>query len=359
MTKKGQSAVELAIFGSIFLFCLGALITYGMSYNFQQQHQMNTFAITLADAWSVKDTSLVAQRVILRDKHIPDPQNAFGIGGFQPVIASYSATLSNELDSEPAYGSYEDLPKVTFDVNGRIGTNTTAGWNYDHPTPLNKEIVRKVSDLLDKFRIDDSDDWYPESPPNADGEGDGIYYRYIKINIDVGGGRCVNDGGQLCNCDGTVFKYDLDGDGVVGEDEALLSDGMSVYFDFDEATRRGHEEMIAQLMHGVEMGDGYWKISNICTVDPSRGEIDLGLDPEKVDPNFRPGISPMNHKDITTNNVLTTSSDGANYTSTSQIDYKENIQRTLNKKYPPGEDTDEDYTTEREIQRTTTWSVPQ
>ena len=75
MIKNGQATVELAIFGSVLIFCLGLLINYGMYYNLSQMHQMRAFRKTLARAndETVREGSLYANCVTVYDKHIPDP----------------------------------------------------------------------------------------------------------------------------------------------------------------------------------------------------------------------------------------------------------------------------------------------
>ena len=119
--RSGQALLELAIFGSLILFLLGALVSYGLRYNFQQQAQMQAFrkAQELASQLDNSgDPYGSATYALIRDRHIPDPSHPFGVGQVSPVMASASVTRTNLGDQTAA--DYDGLPKMTIQFQGEV-----------------------------------------------------------------------------------------------------------------------------------------------------------------------------------------------------------------------------------------------
>lgn len=344
MNKRGQSAVELAIFGSIFLFCLGVLISYGMSYNFQQRQMMQAYKETRQKSYDIIDAGnkgpfASADMVVINDKHIPDPQDAWGIGGFQPVGNSYGISVSNRLYSSANYGDLDQLPRIYFKINGqelkspsdpqRLGYTIANFDSYNSPFPV---LTMKISDLLDKFKLTDRS---IDSTPN---EGDGINYRYIDFYIDKDEDGnpcdvCFNSQDELANCaDGESRKFDDDGDPDT-EEVVLLARGMSADFNGDNS-----EEIIVGFNKDQSVGedkDGkpIYRVTTIYVMDYTLGDMDTTLDTEDRDINLRPGLRPGYNKVATYNKSLSTTSADGNYSSTEAVDYSEQIKRTINLGY--------------------------
>ena len=122
--KKGQAILELAIFGSILIMLLGILINYGLKYNFQQQVMQEAFRKALG-VTAVKRSSYV----LIKDRHIPDPSNPFGIGGLAPVTSSASVTRNYELHKTA--DSEAELPRMYLEVNGEIDYYKMAGFDSE------------------------------------------------------------------------------------------------------------------------------------------------------------------------------------------------------------------------------------
>ncbi len=118
--ESGQSLLELAIFGSLLLMLLGVLVGYGLRYNFQQQATMEAFR--KAQEFAYKDDEGAprgsASYTVIKDRHIPDPQNPFGVGQVSPIMASASVTRDTYMDALP--DNYAGLPKMTMSFEGNV-----------------------------------------------------------------------------------------------------------------------------------------------------------------------------------------------------------------------------------------------
>src|SRR5512135_1346380 len=81
--KNGQALMELAVFGTLFLLILSALIGYGLKYNFQQRSQMISFRRAMAmasasdGAGGVRGTGSYS---LSQTYHIPDAAEEYGVG---------------------------------------------------------------------------------------------------------------------------------------------------------------------------------------------------------------------------------------------------------------------------------------
>lgn len=114
--EKGQALLELAIFGSLLLLLLGALLNYGLNADYSQQVFMKTFreALRRANGGS-------ASVIVVRDRYIPNPANPFAIGSPLPVSASASVTKDFDLRH------HQGRPPLTIDANGNVKDYTITG----------------------------------------------------------------------------------------------------------------------------------------------------------------------------------------------------------------------------------------
>lgn len=117
----GQALIELSVFGMFIILLLGVLISYGLKYNFQQQASMEAMRRSQEVAQQVVGglTRGSSSVTLVKDKHIPDPSNPFGVGSVMPIIASASVTRDHRLDATP--DNYEDLPKMIMRFEGNDG----------------------------------------------------------------------------------------------------------------------------------------------------------------------------------------------------------------------------------------------
>jgi len=148
---SGQALLELAIFGSILLFCFGILIQYGLSLNYRQALQMITFrrAVDLSynrSSRGVSDTNV--NLVVIHDKSIPDPSDPYSIKNRSPYVHQASAVYSDKMYQSPYYSPDEQksstLPGVDYIVDDGTGevwlTSSTAEYNGQPVTKLTRKV---------------------------------------------------------------------------------------------------------------------------------------------------------------------------------------------------------------------------
>jgi len=121
LQSKTQSLSELAIFGSILLMLLGVLLNYGLKYNAQQQtaqeaqrKALTIAANSLADG---KENDISVNYLVVKDKHIPDPANPFGLGSV--VAVSAQASVTRDYRTFMTAANKDALPKIFIDVNNQ------------------------------------------------------------------------------------------------------------------------------------------------------------------------------------------------------------------------------------------------
>jgi len=116
---SGQALLELAIFGSILLFCLSVFIQYGMSINYQEFMRMVSFRRALATSVSRNEAGANANTnmVFITDKFTPSADSPFRLKEYSPYAAQVSATYSDTLYRNPSPGSDFFLQGVDYMIN--------------------------------------------------------------------------------------------------------------------------------------------------------------------------------------------------------------------------------------------------
>jgi len=115
INHKGQSLVEIAVFGSLLLLLLGFLLDYGLQYNYQQEVKMEAFRRALRMAGE-SDLAKSQEIVLVKDLHIPDPGDRFALGQRAPFRGASSIFWSNKT-SEENLTTPELTPSVRYTFN--------------------------------------------------------------------------------------------------------------------------------------------------------------------------------------------------------------------------------------------------
>lgn len=117
--ERGQALLELAIFGSLFIMALGVLVNYGLNADLTQQTLMASFRQALYDAGKSGEQGqpISSSYLLIRDGHIPNPANPFGIGSVVPTSAAaggfvWGLRRGGRPDKE------SELPVLKIDVRG-------------------------------------------------------------------------------------------------------------------------------------------------------------------------------------------------------------------------------------------------
>ena len=121
ISRGGQALAELAVFGSLLLVLLGYLVSNVLRYDFQQQAKMEAFRRSLASASeTVFSTAPVSiSTVLLEDRHIPNPQDPFGVGQITPTMAQAGVTRKYNMQNVPK--DDKSLPTMELIVEGAQG----------------------------------------------------------------------------------------------------------------------------------------------------------------------------------------------------------------------------------------------
>lgn len=166
--NKGQALIELAIFGSILLFCVAALIQYGLQANYQQEAQMEVFRKAQKMAFYRDGPNSAVSLVLFKNKSIPDPRDQFGFAERITVPASESVVWDTDQSAqyvkkfpkesgklkaffESIFGSSskdqpkeEDLPAVYFEIEG-VNRKTSVNDKDNNPTGKKIKDVAKAA----------------------------------------------------------------------------------------------------------------------------------------------------------------------------------------------------------------------
>ncbi|MCX5701734.1 MAG: hypothetical protein NTW64_01985 [Candidatus Omnitrophica bacterium] len=120
--NKAQALVELAIFGSILLFCVAILIQYALEGGYLQQVQMEAFRKALKLAYYKSGPTDSSSLVLIKDKPIPDPRDQWGFAERYPIIGSGSAVWDNALSGQYVKSfdgaiTADDVPAIYFEID--------------------------------------------------------------------------------------------------------------------------------------------------------------------------------------------------------------------------------------------------
>lgn len=121
---SGQALAELAIMGSLFILILGALISYGLKYSYQQQVQQTAFRRALQIAADPDRGQ--GGYMMIQDKYTPDPSHMYGIGTTQPISSSASVTRDYQMFAAAQDAS--SLPTMVMDVKVKNDATGKERW---------------------------------------------------------------------------------------------------------------------------------------------------------------------------------------------------------------------------------------
>lgn len=130
---RGQALTELAIFGSIMLMVLAAMVRFGLQYLYLQETTQETFRAALGEAHRLVPgprggmISLAGSVQRLDDRYLPDPSRPFGIGERAPFMGVAGVTWTDDAIVRQA-DTDRELPVMKMIVNGQSVTLRRAGY---------------------------------------------------------------------------------------------------------------------------------------------------------------------------------------------------------------------------------------
>ncbi|MFA5039184.1 MAG: TadE family protein [Candidatus Omnitrophota bacterium] len=110
--RSGQALLELAVFSTIFLMILTAVVAYGMRYSFNQRAQQLAFRRAMKIASDKNYGS--GSYMLIQERHLPDFSDPFGIGSSMPFTASANIVRTYELDAQAE--TEDSLPANVIDI---------------------------------------------------------------------------------------------------------------------------------------------------------------------------------------------------------------------------------------------------
>ncbi|MFB3918945.1 MAG: hypothetical protein ACE14U_02630 [Candidatus Velamenicoccus archaeovorus] len=156
--KKGQALLELAVFSTIFLTILTAIVAYGLRYSYNQRAQMLAFrrAMKIASDRNYGSGSYM----LIQDRHIPDPAETFGIGSTAPFVGVASVTRDPEMDAQAADASSLPATVIDMETTGVDGAMeplariVAKNAGFRRETGVSEEMLKKYeliySDVVDE-----------------------------------------------------------------------------------------------------------------------------------------------------------------------------------------------------------------
>ncbi len=142
--KKGQAAVELAVFGAILVFILGTIVRSAVGNSYTQEHNFKAMRMAMLESWQGSDAAKglagvpqishnSASVLFIEDRLSPDI-NKYGSLERNPFIANGAGTFSYELNYPLDKGEVSlNLPVMDVYINGQHFPFTTASYVANRP----------------------------------------------------------------------------------------------------------------------------------------------------------------------------------------------------------------------------------
>jgi hypothetical protein len=129
--KKGQALLELAILGPVIIMLLGILVNYGLRYTAEHRVKQMAFRKALISARNspVSGFPISTTELVIRDMHVTDATDTFGIGSVNTFSSAASVTRNGQSDEMAT--SPSELPVMNIDLNGVIITKKAAGFRSE------------------------------------------------------------------------------------------------------------------------------------------------------------------------------------------------------------------------------------
>jgi hypothetical protein len=198
---RGQTATELAIFGTILVFVIGILVTYSLTFTYSQQlqQQASRDALRLSsfiDAYPPKNPMPLQDRsasvAFFEDRQMPDLSNAFGIMQRSPVSGSASAVKTRHLYANIIFGTLDNLPRIHLYINGQKFIFTTANFKDIPQRGGSKKVMRGTTD-------------YDNALAHHDNSNPDLYWKWL----DVDSNQISNPENNLADIDGDLKEEQI------------------------------------------------------------------------------------------------------------------------------------------------------
>ena len=331
--KKGQAILELAVFGSILIMLLGVLVSYGMKYNFQQRIMQQAFRKALVSAaesrQSNKPTSV--SHIVIEDRHISSPSNAFAVGSVSPIIASASVTRTYELQATPDPNKENELPQLSLNINGEIYTFKTSAFRDVYNVlvgHLEKDYDSDASGTIDTDEKDRSRYDYIYGSENVGW--------WTKDGAD-GEGQCAGPMEEEEDPDNPGETIRTCPDAYKTKNIRILDDCAGEVMDYDSIQKRCYRIYKAGITRPWYCGEDYKPLASLFAFAAEYGYStisDLSALPDENKPkmglqqNYTQQISSYGDTSLPSNNTLTEIESASDITTTDTLNWQVDTKRT-------------------------------
>ena len=135
LSKKAQAAIELAVFGAVLIFLLGAIVRSAVGNSYTQNQNFKAMRMAMLASWNGSKNRNASRNnaavLFVEDRLSPD-FNKYGDLDRNPFVASGSGTFSYRLfyalDEDELGGPASNLPITDMYINGQHFPFTTASY---------------------------------------------------------------------------------------------------------------------------------------------------------------------------------------------------------------------------------------
>ena len=149
--KKGQTAMELAVFGAILIFVIGAIVRQALSAGYMQNQQLRAMRQAMSTSYRYStgmlggggangDASHQTSSILFIEDRLTADSAKYGALDRTPYVVSAAATYSRNLFLPVDAGEDYNLPVYDIFINGRHFPFTTAKFKTI-------ELARRCSDV--------------------------------------------------------------------------------------------------------------------------------------------------------------------------------------------------------------------
>ncbi|MFA5059281.1 MAG: hypothetical protein WC676_01460 [Candidatus Omnitrophota bacterium] len=128
---KAQTVTELAIFGAILIFVLGAMIRYAVNFNYVQNQSLGAMRLALQNSFlsgQANNTSRNTASVLFIEDRKTVETGKYGSSSRTPYILGGTGTFTRNLFMGTDFGHTEQIPVQDIHINGKQFNFSTASF---------------------------------------------------------------------------------------------------------------------------------------------------------------------------------------------------------------------------------------
>ncbi|MCA9393558.1 MAG: hypothetical protein KC900_05095 [Candidatus Omnitrophica bacterium] len=268
--SKAQTAIELAVFGSVIIFLMGLIVRAVLGTSYQQGSQLKALRLAMLTSfeysegikappgdWRDGTTSRNAASVLIIEDRLSASSAKFATVDRTPILSQGTATHSRNLFMPVEIGEYANIPIADFFVNG-VHIPLTLGGFVTHP----------LDDVVFRQRFNHEATDFRQCSGNVNSVFEVVngttWYRF---DLDHSGG-VPNDGVDDTNCDDFFWQWHA---GDPSRIDPETGEWTNVDVDAD-----GYPEQVLRV-NGA---------ASVTTLDYQEGDIYFSNDPSVPAPGF-------------------------------------------------------------------------